>query len=54
MTFLGIFDIPIYRFLNMHRLREMEEGCFYIDRPREFRPNGYIGQEDVERSFDFA
>lgn len=38
----------------MHRLREMEEGSFYIDCPCEFRPNGYIGHKDVEESFDFA
>ena len=38
----------------MHRLREMEEGCFYIDHPCDFRPNGYIGKDDVEKSFDFA
>ena len=38
----------------MHRLKEIEEGCFQIDHPLEFRANGYIGEEDFQSSFDFA
>ncbi len=38
----------------MHRLKEREEGCFYIEHPSEFRPNGYLSDEDVSECFDFA
>ena len=38
----------------MHRLNEREEGCFYIEHPSEFRPNGYLSDEDVSDCFDFA
>lgn len=37
----------------MHRLL-YEDGCYYIDRPAEFRSNGYLDMEDVADSLCFA
>ena len=46
--------IVLYRLTVVHRLAEYEEGCFYIERPAEFRANGYLSFEDTEECFDFA
>ena len=38
----------------MHRLREKEGGCFFIEHPAEFVSNGYLSVDDIGKSFDFA